>query len=523
VAHGGFLIPNAGTVTEPLLSEPDKVDFNTMANARWGVLSGCQVTGQGSSQINVAPGTAMVNGKFVYVSTPATPLTVSIPTGLSKFDLILVNDAGVPYVYPGEESADPFFPDPPVAATLLAAVYCKSGQNLADYVIDKRKFLAPALLSSIGPDDDLIRNFKGPGATESAPLQDYYRVRGDGRTVWEDTTLSRSAVKTLLVEDNLVARSMLSAESVTAVGISATGDIQGRNLRRGTSLPVEKNLGDFFQNYEKGKAYLANHGPRGELQWDEIATMGHMIPVGTVIMSVEVPARMEPLGWLPMNGRTAMEVDFPQLFTLSQLAPYISGYAPTRLMTIPDMTSRFPLASFSEANVGKVGPGDRTTNTYTLAEENIPLHDHAVNPSAAAVTPAGIIQATTGTHIHTLPDHSHKDTETPHTHDNGLAVLVGATVTPMDPLDAGTSTTQVLTPPYTGKKHWPTGTGYASVKGGGVTTPIPTIPGGPHGHPFEGTKQNHDHDALQATYGQHPPAPINFTPNYFTLFFYIRS
>jgi hypothetical protein len=522
VAHGGFLIPNAGTVTEPLLSEPDKIDFSTIANARWGVLSGCQVTGQGSSQINVAPGAVMVNGKFVYVS--ATPLTVSIPTGLSKFDLILVNDAGVPYVLPGEESSDPFFPDPPVAATLLAAVYCKSGLSLSDFVIDKRKFLAPALLSNIGPDDDLIRNFKGPGTSASAPLQDYYRVQGDGRTVWDDTSLSRSGARTLLVEDNLVARTGLTAQTVTTVSMAASGDVQARNLRRGTSLPTDKNPGDFFQNITSGKVYIANFGPQGQSQWDEVATFSHMIPVGTVIQSLEVPARMEPLGWLSMDGnKDVLEIDFPLLFNVATLSPYVSGIAPNRIMRLPDLTSRLIMPSFSATGVGLVGPGNRTTNTYTLAEENIPLHHHSVNPSATTVTPAGIIQASTGAHNHILPDHSHKDTETPHTHDNGLATLSGATVVPMNPNDAGSSSTQVLTPPYAGKKHWPTGTGYASVQGGGISGSIPTISGGTHPHPFDGTPQTHDHDAVQATYGQQNPTPINFTPNYFTMYFYIRA
>ena len=109
VAHGGFLIPNAGTVSEPLLSEPDRIDFNTIAHARWGVLTGCRVTGSGQNNINVAPGTAMVNGKFVYVAG-STDLQVSIPTGLAKFDLIAVNDSRRALGHPGQGVQRPVLP-----------------------------------------------------------------------------------------------------------------------------------------------------------------------------------------------------------------------------------------------------------------------------------------------------------------------------------------------------------------------------------------------------------------------------
>lgn len=524
VAHGGFLIPNAGTVTEPLLSEPDRVDFNTAAQNRWGVLNGCQVTGIGANQIKVSPGSAMVNGKFVYVRD--TDLFVTVPTGLSKFDLILVNNAGAPYVLPGKESNDPFFPDPPVDATLLAAVYCKAGLSLTNFVIDKRKFLAPALMTSILADDDLIRNFKAPGATAGDPLQDWYRVYGDGKTVWgNDTTLSRSGVASLLVEDNLAVRSSLSAKVVSAEGVSATADIQARNLRRSTSPPLLPNKGDLWQNPNSGSVYIANAAPQGGLEWDEIATMGNMLPPGTVIQSMEAPARMEAKGWLAMNGRTVLETDWPTLFTIASLTTYTAGFAPNRVITLPDLTSRVVMPSFTAGGVGKFGPVvggvERTTNTYVLKSTDIPEHGHAVNATATAVTPRGVIQATTGSHEHNLPNHSHSDTETPHHHNMGVAT-VGVTVTPVnDGVPVGANA--VLTPVYAGKEVSPTTSDLALVKGGGITAPIPKVQGGPHAHPFEGTAQTHDHVMAQTPYGKAPPNAINFTPNYFTMYFYIRT
>lgn len=524
VAHGGFLIPNAGTVTEPLLSEPDRVDFNTAAQNRWGVLNGCQVTGIGSNQVKVSPGSAMVNGRFVYVTD--TDLSVTVPTGLSKFDLILVNNAGVAYVLPGKESNDPFFPDPPVTATILAAVYCKPGLNLADYVIDKRKFLAPALMASILPGDDLIRNFKAPGATAGDPLQDYYRVYGDGKTVWlNDTIVTRSGVASLQVENNLSVKTALAAKTVSAEGISATADIQARNLRRATTPPLVPNKGDIWQNTNTGSVYIANPAPVGGLEWDEIATMGNMLPPGTVIMSMEAPARMEAKGWLQMNGRTVLEVDWPSLFTIASLVAYTSGFAPNRVITLPNLTSRVIMPIFTAAGIGKFGPViggvERTTNTYVLTATDIPEHSHAVDATATAVTPRGIIQATTGTHEHLLPDHSHADTETPHFHNMGVAT-VAATVTPV--VDgAAVGANAVITPVYTGKEVSKTTSDLALIKVGAVTAPIPKIQGGPHAHPFEGTPQTHDHDMVQATYGKAPPNPVNFTPNYFTMYYYIRT
>jgi microcystin-dependent protein len=523
VAHGGFLIPNAGTVTEPLLSEPDRIDFNTMSQGRWGVLEGCQVTGSGSNQIKVSPGSAMVNGKFVYVET--ADLFVSVPSGTSKFDLILVNDAGKPYVMPGKESNDPYYPDPPVNATILAAVYCKEGASLADFVIDKRKFLAPALMTSINAGDDLIRNFKAPGASAGAPLQDWYRVYGDGRTIWgSDTTMQRSGEKTLQIEDNLVVKAALAAKTVTAEGISASADIQARNLRRATSPPTLPNKGDFWQNPNNGSVYIANDAPLGGLEWDEIATMGNMIPVGTVIMSLESIARMEAKGWLPLNGRTALEDDYPGLFTIAALADYVSGYAPHRQVALPNLTSRVVMPNFSAAGVANFGPViggvERKTNTYVLIEANIPEHHHSVNANPTSVTPKGIIQATTGPHTHALPDHSHKDTETPHHHNTGIAT-VAATVTPVND-GATVGANAVLTPMYTNKEVSPTSSDLALVQGAGLSA-NQTVQGGPHGHAFEGTPQNHDHDMIQAVYGKKSPNAIDFTPNFFTMYYYIRT
>ena len=75
--HDGFLIPNASRVTNPRMAEPDQVDFNIVAHARWGVVEGCLVTLAGSTATTTG-GLALVNGKLVSVSNG---LTTSVGTG----------------------------------------------------------------------------------------------------------------------------------------------------------------------------------------------------------------------------------------------------------------------------------------------------------------------------------------------------------------------------------------------------------------------------------------------------------
>ena len=62
VQHNGFIIPNAQDVSNTILAEPDKIDFNTVADARWGVISGCAIGEQGPLALTVGSGVAVVNG-----------------------------------------------------------------------------------------------------------------------------------------------------------------------------------------------------------------------------------------------------------------------------------------------------------------------------------------------------------------------------------------------------------------------------------------------------------------------------
>ena len=229
-------------------------------------------------------------------------------------------------------------------------------------------------------------------------MQDYYRVLGDGKTTWSnDTVVERSAEKTLSVSDNLNVKTALTTKTLAGESVNLTGDITARNLRRSATMPANPNLGDFWQNTDTGTGYICNPALQGGLEWDEIATLGNMLPPGTVIMSLESPTRMINKGWLPLNGYEATELLYPAIFTVAAMAPFISGIPPNRVMQLPDLTSRFILPAFSVSTVGLAGPliGGRLRpdNNIKLTENNIPEHHHDVNATAETITPKGTIQS----------------------------------------------------------------------------------------------------------------------------------
>ena len=146
VTHDGFLIPNASGVAEPVLAEPDQIDFNTLANARWGVIEGCEVNAQSAKTVAISSGTAIVNGALVRVVSNSLPLPT--PGANAQFVLIVVDSGGVLKVKEGLPSVDPVFPDPELNQTVLASVYgdATSG-NFSNNIVDKRKLLMDSLLT----------------------------------------------------------------------------------------------------------------------------------------------------------------------------------------------------------------------------------------------------------------------------------------------------------------------------------------------------------------------------------------
>src|SRR5262252_3980615 len=104
VKHDGFLIPNAGDVSDPKMAEPDRIDFNTVGNDRWGVIEGCLVIVAGSTA-STTGGTVVINGAIYTV----TQSSAAVTTGQAQdhFDLVVVGTNGLIAVVPGIPSDDP--------------------------------------------------------------------------------------------------------------------------------------------------------------------------------------------------------------------------------------------------------------------------------------------------------------------------------------------------------------------------------------------------------------------------------
>lgn len=532
VAHGGFLIPNAGDVSDPILAEPDRIDFNTVAGGRWGVLVGCGVTGRGGTGLTVAAGTAMVNGKFTVIKEQKN-LDVTVPTGASKFDLVVVDDGGNVYLHKGIEAADPVFPDPAVNETLLAAVYCKSGiANVSDYIIDKRVMLAPALITQINANEDLVRNYKGLPASPDDPLQDFFTIHGDGSITWlNDTVLSRYGVATLQVANHLRAiGNIVAGLDLSAANVVAAENVTALNLRRTTSMPPisTARVGDIWQNpaNDVGSAYIARQEIDGSgLFWDEMVTFGNVMPTGMICYSLESPTRMARAGWLALDGKTTVhEAEYPNLFNVAALKDFINtGVAPNRSMALPDMTRRFPLVDFNSP--GKYGPKDgannRANNAIYLTTAQLPPHAHGpvATGDAGGFTPAGKVETSGSKHGHTMADdtHSHDYTDPGHPHSVAVANLVGATLAAGAPV----GTTAVLTPNAAGRSRVNIDEAYVKITIKNDAHHHNTT-NGDHDHAFQANPiAAHHHAITEKAVGEN--AAIDITPNYLSMYCYVRS
>ena len=94
------------------MAEPDQVDFNTVAQARWGVIEGCLVTVSGSQAQCTLGGLALVNGILVNVA-PGQTATLGTGGSQDRFDLITVDEGRhAEGGHQGIPAIDPIYPDP---------------------------------------------------------------------------------------------------------------------------------------------------------------------------------------------------------------------------------------------------------------------------------------------------------------------------------------------------------------------------------------------------------------------------
>ena len=407
LTHDGFLIPNASDVSNPRMAEPDRIDFNTVAHARWGVIEGCLVTVTGSTAQCALGGLAIVDGKLVSVSSGQS-VNVGVGGALDRFDLVAVNAGGTLVHIGGTPAEDPVFPDPPTGVTVLAAVYAPTGTaNLADNVIDKRKFVSKSLLTKIPVGDPLIQNRNGTG--------DEFLINGGGVLSWKsDASLFRSApytiriIRYLTVDEDITAGGNIFGKSLTT-----TGQINGSNLQIGAvPLPSVAEEGALYQD-TSGKLWIRKGGA-----WKEIATIEGAVPTGSIITSVEPPSVMSPLGWVPFQGQTVTESQYPNLFNLVGLAGLRTGTAPNRSMVLPNAEGKMFATRWG---VNPLTTGGNTDNKVSLLLANMPKHKHAVTADpVASRSMSGITISRTGGHIHGMAKggkHIHWVVEHPHVHE----------------------------------------------------------------------------------------------------------
>lgn len=518
VLHDGFLVPNAKDVAQPVMAEPDRIDFNTIANTRWGVIEGGLVTVSGSLASTLG-GTVLIDGAIVTLNPGSVNHAVGEPQ--DRFDLLVSDRAGNFKLIKGTAQTDPVFPDVPTDNVLLAAVYARSGN--ADYseaVIDKRKLLAKSLLTKIGNNDPLIYNQNGSGSM--------FTISGDGYARWvTDTEMWRDAPGVLRVRDTVrVNKDLIAGGAITGASLTVTGKVNGSNIYSGEDYPTgTRKPGDIYQNDVSGRLYVWQKGA-----WKELATLDAAMPVGSILTSLMPPSVMGDLGWVLLNGATISETVYESLFTVPALFPYIidpGGPAGQRSMKLPDSRRRMLMASDTAAVLSE--PNQDGHNLVRVRTENMPPHKHN-----ARVSPGGGFtpQATTqpaGRHGHTTitgGEHYHLVDDPGHAHAGmdffGYQLLMISTFwggkNKIDALFNDRSHTYSVepllwtTPAYTG-------IGISSV-------------GSTHGHVI-GEALDHTHPVAIAPIGDHPHstsedsvgngAPIDITPAYITVFTYVRS
>lgn len=514
VTHDGFLIPNAADVSNPRMAEPDRIDFNTLSNQRFGVITGCLITVSGTTA-STTGGVGVVAGQRVAVASQS--VTLSVGGSLDRFDAICIDAAGTLKIQTGATSNDPVFPDVLATYTLLAMVFAPAGtSNFADLVVDKRTMLATALQGNQGDTDPLVENTPAGGTTK-------FLLRGDGRLQWRQNlvNLYASSDTDLRTDDTFIANVLTSLTTIAAAGnITAGGTITGVNLVLGTSLPGSGNSGDLFVDTAGGRLYIRKAGT-----WQEIATLAGAVPVGCVMDSIEPPSVMVPLGWVPLDGRTVTESQYPSLFNLTSLSGYITGVAPNRSMVLPQTEGRYKRSTWSGA--GQVG--GPVGNQLVLTEANMPLHKHDVDVIPNTIGPITISMGRAGTHNHPVDggEHGHPVTDPGHQHrameapNGGVGDVISLFWGGRNKIDAlfndrnhtySVEPLQFTVPAFTGLTIGSSGSAHGHALGDA----------GDHDHPISASAAApHDHTVTETTRGS--GSPINVGPSYLSVYTYVRS
>ena len=495
------------------MAEPDRIDFNTIAHARWGVIE--RLPGHRLRvHCEVTAGTALVNGTLVNVTGGQS---VHVGAGGAR-----TASTSSPSTIRASSSASAApsrwtrcSPTCPLDNTALAAVLCTAGGgSFSDNVIDKRKFLPDSLLTKIPANNELLVNRNGSG--------NYFRVTGEGVISWlDDVWLQRDSpgtlriIRNLKVDDSLTAGGALGAASVTA-----TGKVVGSNIRNGSTLPGTGNVGDLFTDTDDGGVYVYKQGT-----WKEMATVESAVPMGSIITSLRRPTDM-PVGWIPLDGNAQVfEATQKPLFDLLDSWNWPrSGTAPNRVITTRNANKRMLMVDTDAA--GSVGG----SSTITIGLANLPEHKHG----ASVTSPGGghvpsVRVNRVGPHRHSVwgGAHGHNDVPDPgHAHNGADHILGGAIVCAAwggkNKLDAlfndRSHTYSVEVAEWTRRAT----TGITYIGSAGSEHGHEVGDAGDHDHTVGADYvPEHQHNINELPVGNSQPLP--FTPAYLAVFAYIKA
>ena len=142
-----FTVPSVGTKTSDQQSVVNEVDTNTIQAGVSGldcVLSGCAVTGSGTTSVAVAKGAVLSNGTMFAVAANATFGTWTADATHPRIDIVVVDSSGTLTRRAGTAAADPVMPALSANDVLLASVWIPANESpiaiVSADITDKRMF-----------------------------------------------------------------------------------------------------------------------------------------------------------------------------------------------------------------------------------------------------------------------------------------------------------------------------------------------------------------------------------------------
>jgi hypothetical protein len=261
----GFTVPNAtdyatgGIIASLDQSEPDSLDFSSLADRRDFVVTGGSATSVTSAATNATPAylnvvlaasEVRINGVYGTISSSTIVVPLAPTNTDSRFDLIVAfNDNGTfqyAVVSGTASSTNPVFPTPTDTQIPLYAVYVKNTYNTSfstELLVDKRTFGSTSLTrsgstapsGSLGSTGDVYLNT----TTNANNGQSQVYVK-TGASTWTNLATyvamaSANTANTLVQRDasgNFIAGD-ITATSFTGSGAALT-NISGTNLTAGT-------------------------------------------------------------------------------------------------------------------------------------------------------------------------------------------------------------------------------------------------------------------------------------------------